>query len=97
MRQVRQQERGDKEEATRKRQQGRGHKEEATKKRRQKRGDKEEAIKKRRQGRGDKKEATRKRRQGGIRGSVVLEPEAGRRPEICFPGVKSVGEPVVAV
>ena len=60
-------------------------------------GDKEEAIKKRQQRRGNKEEATRKRWQGGIRVSGVLEPEAGRRPEICLPGARSVGEFAVAV
>ena len=39
-------------------------------------------------------EATRKRQQEGIRVSVVLEPEAGRKPKICLPGAGSVGEPV---
>ena len=42
-------------------------------------------------------EVIRKRRQEGIRVSVVLEPKAGRGPEICFPSVRSVREPVVTV
>ena len=48
-----------------------------------------EVIKKRRQKRGDKEETTKKRQQGGIWVSVVLEPEAGRRPEIYLPGAAS--------
>ena len=50
----------------------------------------------RRQRRGNKEEATKKKWQERIRVSVVLEPEAGRRPEICLPDAKSVGEPAVA-
>ena len=46
---------------------------------------------------GDKEEVTKKRRQEGIRVSVVLEPEAGRRPEIYFPSARSIGQPAVAV
>ena len=46
---------------------------------------------------GNKKEAPRKRQQGEIRVSVILKPEAGRRPEICLSGVESVGEPAVTV
>ena len=56
-----------------------------------------EATKKKRQGKGDKEKATRKRQQEGIRVSVVLEPKAGRRPEICLPGTGSVEKPTVAV
>ena len=56
-----------------------------------------EATRKRQQKRGNKKEATRKKQQERIRVNVVLELEAGRRPEICLPDTGSVGEPAVAV
>ena len=46
---------------------------------------------------GDKEKAIRKRQQGGIWVSTVLEPEAGRRPEICLPGAGSVEEPIVTI
>ena len=45
----------------------------------------------------DKEKATRKRQQEEIRVSAVLEPEAGKRPEIYLPGAGSIGEPEVAV
>ena len=41
--------------------------------------------------------ATRKKQQKGIRVSAVLEPEVGKRPEICLSGAGSVGEPAMAV
>ena len=39
------------------------------------------------------------RQMEGIRVSTVftMEPEAGSWPEICLPGAKSAGEPVLAV